>query len=315
MDRAQGSRHLTHARRRPTIIVAAAAALLALALAGCSPKPLGRRPAPTGPAERSIVFPLAAEVSFRDTFGAPRSGGRTHQGQDLMAPKGLGVVAVADGTITWMKHTTAGNAGNYLVLTDSDGWEYWYIHLNNDTPGTDDGLNRYDQAFADGIRKGQKVKKGEIIGWVGDSGNAESTSPHLHFEIHDPSDVAVNGFNSLAAATMYLRSPAEIASDRAFGAVDSVSRSGTGTGDVKGWGIDRHRNDPIQVSVYANGNPVATATAGISRPDVGAANPGRGDKHGFFFDDVAVPPGAKVCVVLHSLAGGGNDRISCSDLA
>lgn len=287
--------------------------LAALVVAGaCTARPLGRRPSPTGPAERAVVFPLAAEVSFRDTFGAPRSGGRTHQGQDLMAPKGTAVVAVADGSITWMKHTNDGNAGNYLVLTDADGWEYWYMHLNNDTPGTDDGRNRYDQAFVDGIRKGQKVKAGEIIGWVGDSGNAESTGSHLHFEVHDRSDVAINAFNILASASLYVRSVADLLADAPFGSLDSVVRGGDGTLQVTGWGLDRHHDDAIQASVYVEGNPVATVTANLSRPDVGEAHPGRGDRHGVKATGVAAAPGAQVCLVLHSLDGGGNARVGCA---
>jgi murein DD-endopeptidase MepM/ murein hydrolase activator NlpD len=278
----------------------------------CTARPLGRRPKPTGPAERSVVFPLAVEVAFSDTFGAPRSGGRTHQGQDLMAPKGTATVAVADGTITWMKHTNDGNAGNYLVLTDADGWEYWYIHLNNDSPGTDDGRNRYDQAFVDGIRKGQKVKAGEIIGWVGDSGNAESSGAHLHFEVHDPTDVAINGFNILASASLDVRGPADLLADAPFGNLDSVVRSPDGTLQITGWGIDRHLDDPIQASVYVDGNPVATVTADLARPDLETTHPGRGERHGAKVTGVAAAPGARVCLVLHSLGGGGNTRVGCS---
>ena len=315
MDRAQHSRYRIAPRRlrerRVPLVVVAVATVVALAACTATSKPLGKRPAPTGPAERTIVFPLATEVKFSDTFGAPRSGGRTHQGQDLMAPKGTPVVAVADGTITWMRHTNGGNAGNYVVLTDSEGWEYWYMHLNNDTPGTDDALNRYEQAFAAGIRKGQKVKVGEALGWVGDSGNAESTGAHLHFEMHDTTDVAVNGFNSLAAAALMVRTPAEAAADAPFGNVDSIARGGTGLVEVTGWAIDRHLDDAIWVSVYVDGTPVVVVRADLTRPDVEAANPGRGAKHGFRAKDVTAPAGAKVCVVLHSVGGGGNTRAGC----
>ncbi len=299
-----------------SITLAATAAVVALVMAACVPAgdlgPLGSRPAPTGPPEREMVFPVGREVSFSDTFGAPRGGGtRTHEGQDLMAPKGTPLVATADGEVSWMRWDNVGNGGNILVLTDNDGWEYWYIHINNDTPGTDDGVNTYDEAFADGIKRGQRVKAGEVIAWVGDSGNAEHTGSHLHFEMHDPTGAVVNGFNSLAHASMYVRGGTEHAADAAFGFVDSVSRSGADSVDIVGWGIDMHSDDPIEVSVYVDGNPVATNDADMARPDVAASNPGRAEEHGFSFSGLPIAAAAEVCVVLHSIDGGGNVRLPC----
>jgi peptidoglycan hydrolase-like protein with peptidoglycan-binding domain len=84
-----------------------------------------------------------------------------------------------------------------LVLRHDDGWESWYIHLNNDTVGTDDGKA---WGVAPDIRPGVRVKAGQLIGWVGDSGNAEFTPPHLHFELRDPSGQVVNPFSALMAA-------------------------------------------------------------------------------------------------------------------
>lgn len=273
---------------------------------------LGRRPAPTGPALRDIVFPVGVEVSFSDTFGAPRGGGtRTHEGQDLMAPKMTPLIAVADGRISWMRWSNAGNGGNMVVLTDDAGWSYWYVHINNDTPGTDNGVNRYDQAFADGIRAGQRVKAGEVIGWVGDSGNAENTGSHVHFEMHDPSDRVLNAFNSLVRARLFVRSPAQAAADAPFGNLEAVTRSPGGTLTVRGWGIDAHQNGPVLTSVYVGGNPMTSAAASTSRPDVAAAHPGRGAAHGYTFTGLHIAPGAQVCVVLHSIGGGGNTRLPC----
>lgn len=303
-----------HVPGRPRILIVMTALAAAVTLAAaCAPAagPLGRRPAPTGPAEREIVFPVGREVSFSDTFGAPRGGGtRTHEGQDLMAPKMTPLVAAADGEVDWLRWSSSGNAGNMLVLTDDDGWEYWYIHINNDTPGTDDGANRYDQAFADGIRDGQRVRAGEVVAYLGDSGNAEGTSPHLHFEMHDPSGRVINPFNSLAHAELRVRSAAETERDRPFGNLETVQRSG-GTVTVRGWGIDAHLDDPVRATVMVDGNPVASASASLSRPDVAAANPGRGSAHGFELSTTSAPAGSEVCVVLHSIGGGGNTRLSC----
>src|SRR5258706_11072210 len=109
---------------------------------------------------RPITFPVDGPVSFTDTFGAPRPGGRVHEGQDLMGAKLEREVAARDGVITYVKTAGAGettNGGNMLVLRDSEGWEYWYIHINNDTPGTDDGANPSEWMFAPGIGRGSTV--------------------------------------------------------------------------------------------------------------------------------------------------------------
>ncbi|HEX6299709.1 MAG TPA: peptidoglycan DD-metalloendopeptidase family protein [Acidimicrobiia bacterium] len=140
-----------------------------------------------------IVFPVAGEHSFVDTFGAPRDGGRRqHKGNDIFAAKGTPVVAVSDGTIDLM--STGDLAGQYVALRHNDGWRSMYMHLNNDTPGTDDGLAI---GYAEGIEEGMKVTAGTVIGFLGDSGNAESTSPHLHFELHQPDGLKINPFHAL----------------------------------------------------------------------------------------------------------------------
>jgi hypothetical protein len=76
-----------------------------------------------------------------------------------------------------------------------DGWRSMYMHLNNDTPGTDDGRAI---GFAEGIKEGMHVTAGTVIGFVGDSGNAESTAPHLHFELHQPDGLKINSFRATA---------------------------------------------------------------------------------------------------------------------
>jgi murein DD-endopeptidase MepM/ murein hydrolase activator NlpD len=142
-------------------------------------------PAPVVP----ILFPLEQRISWTDTFGAARSGGRTHAGNDLMAPKMTPLLAVVDGTVDWLNLT--GELSSYnsfpyynILLRGDDGNDYFYIHLNNDTPGTDDGLGGTEYAYAPGLINGTHVHRGDLIGYVGDSGNAEDTAPHLHFEIH-----------------------------------------------------------------------------------------------------------------------------------
>ena len=84
-----------------------------------------------------MTFPVVGPVSYTDTFGAPREGGRVHMGQDLMGRKMQELVAAADGRITAVKQGGA-LSGNMVILQGADGWRYMYIHLNDDTPGTDD---------------------------------------------------------------------------------------------------------------------------------------------------------------------------------
>ncbi|MEA2009208.1 MAG: peptidoglycan-binding protein [Actinomycetota bacterium] len=151
-----------------------------------------------------VDYPLTAPVDgdhyFADWFWAARSHG-IHHAQDLMSPKMTPVVAAADGTVRLVNWTSQDHMNPdrccTIALRHNDGWESWYIHLNNDTPGTDDGLA---WGIADGIVPGTPVTAGQLIGWVGDSGTAELTGPHLHFELRDPAGVIVNPFQSLADA-------------------------------------------------------------------------------------------------------------------
>ncbi len=129
-----------------------------------------------------VAFPQPhPETYFSSTFGARRPGGRRHKGNDLMGHKMMPVVAVADGVVEYVGKSR--NAGRYLIIAHEGGWESWYLHLNNDTPGTDDGAAAPEHTYAEGIEEGAVVEAGQLIGWVGDSGNAEGTAPHTHFEL------------------------------------------------------------------------------------------------------------------------------------
>jgi hypothetical protein len=157
----------------------------------------------------SMVFPVQGEHRLANNFGAPRGGGtRIHEGEDIMAAKGVSVVAVADGVVTWM-HDEQGGACCALGIEHPDGWVTRYIHLNNDTQNpdgsySDDGLG---YGIAEGIESGVEVSAGQLIGWVGDSGNAEDTSPHLHFELRDPFGTPYDPYESLLAAAAAEQDP------------------------------------------------------------------------------------------------------------
>jgi hypothetical protein len=205
------SAHVRTPRRRLARALAAVATVATVALPGGHGAAAGEDPtaevtAASLPqrsiqaAARSFLFPVEGPVRFTNDFGAPRSGGRQHKGNDLMGSKLQKLLATRDGIVTFVRHDTSTNSGNMLVLRDAEGWEYWYMHINNDTPGTDDGRNSRKWAFAAGITEGSRVVQGQHLAFMGDSGNAEGTAPHLHFELHPPSGEAINPYESLIAA-------------------------------------------------------------------------------------------------------------------
>lgn len=164
---------------------AATAAILANAAARAKPStPASPAPTTPAPAAGSILFPMAKHCKFWDTWGAPRSGGRRHQGVDILASSGTPLYAVQTGTITKRQSDYRGSlAGNALWLTVGDGTYYFYAHLSG---------------FANGIGVGSKVTAGTIIGYVGKTGNA--SIPHLHFEVHPKGGSPVNPYPIVKAA-------------------------------------------------------------------------------------------------------------------
>jgi len=158
-----------------------------------------------------MLFPVAGPAggtSYTDTFLVCRSGcARHHLGQDLMGPKMTPLVAAFDGVITSVKRESNVGGGNYLTLTadrgPAAGWTAIYVHVNNDTPGTDDGKGTAAWSFPAGIEPGARVLAGQLVAWRGDSGDAESTGPHVHFELRRGtgwSGIVYNAFPSLQAA-------------------------------------------------------------------------------------------------------------------
>lgn len=133
-----------------------------------------------------FVFPVAGPVSFVDTFGAPRMVGTKyfhyHEGTDVFATGGTPLVAVNRGVIA--KKGVGVLGGNKLWLVAADGTQYYYAHLS---------------AFVDGVDDGTVVEAGQVIGYVGNTGNAITTPTHLHFEIHPGGGAAINPYPVLDA--------------------------------------------------------------------------------------------------------------------
>jgi len=147
-----------------------------------NPKPASAAPAESATQPVFEVFPHDTKlVNFWDSWGARRSGGRGHRGTDIMSPRGIPIVAVADGVVTSMGKSRL--SGYFLRIQHDSDWMTVMMHLNNDTFGTDDGEGGTWSAFHPTLRVGAYVNAGQIVGYVGDSGNAEGTRPHTHFEL------------------------------------------------------------------------------------------------------------------------------------
>ena len=165
---------------------------------------LGAGAAPAAPASPvpTLVFPVLGESAYQDDFGDPR-GSVGHQGNDIMAPRRALALAAEAGTVKFW--TTSARAGCMLYLDGVSGTQYLYIHLNNDLEGDDNrGACVPGVAYAKGLKSGSKVAAGQVIGYVGDSGDAEGGAPHLHFEVHPNGGGAVNPFKHLKKARRLL---------------------------------------------------------------------------------------------------------------
>jgi hypothetical protein len=150
-----------------------------------------------------LLFPVVGQVTYTDDFGQARPGG-THQGNDLLGTKRAPVVAVEEGTVKFW--TTSAAAGCMLYLYGASGTMYEYIHLNNDlTAGNDNkGKCVAGVSYATGLVDGQHVEAGQLIAYLGDSGDANGIHPHLHFELHPKGGKAVSPFPYLQKAAPLL---------------------------------------------------------------------------------------------------------------
>ena len=132
--------------------------------------------APPPPSGGGGACPVAGAVSFSDSWGAPRSGGRTHKGVDMIAARGTPLVAIYSGRIYRLSNSSLGGKSVYMISDAGD--LYYYAHLDD---------------FGD-VSAGMQVPEGYVIGYNGSTGNAPSWLPHLHFEYHPGQGSAVNPY-------------------------------------------------------------------------------------------------------------------------
>jgi hypothetical protein len=144
----------------------------------------------------TIVFPVLGPVTYTDDFGEPRAGGR-HQGIDIVAPKRALALAAEGGTVAF--YSRSRSAGCMLYLHGASGTTYYYIHLNNDLTKRNDNRGKCvaGTAYARGLKDRARVTPGQVVGYVGDSGDANGIHPHLHFELHPDGGRAVDPYRWL----------------------------------------------------------------------------------------------------------------------
>jgi hypothetical protein len=157
-------------------------------------------------------FPVVGNVTYTDDFGDPRPGG-THEGNDLMSVRHQPAIAFVAGRVqTYVPSPGSPTGTCMLYLHAKNGMTYVYIHLNNDLGPKNDnkGHCKGGVSWPSGIN-GDRVRRGELVGFVGDSGDANGIQPHLHFEVRKPSGRAINPFSHLKKSKhlLFPRTPAD----------------------------------------------------------------------------------------------------------
>ncbi|HEV7269818.1 M23 family metallopeptidase [Pseudoxanthomonas sp.] len=147
----------------------AGSASTGIAVAAPAPVPSPSVPVPAATHASSLLIPVqgARAADLRDTFSDARSEGRSHDAIDIMAPRGTPVVAVADGHVEKLFTSERGGLTVYQ-FEPSGRYAYYYAHLDR---------------YADGLAEQQTIRRGQVIGYLGFTGNASPDAPHLHFAI------------------------------------------------------------------------------------------------------------------------------------
>jgi hypothetical protein len=205
-----------------------------------------------------LIFPVVGTTFYHDDFGEPRAGG-AHKGNDILAARRAPAVAVEAGTVKFW--TTSVQAGCMLYLHGDSGTTYLYIHLNNDLTGRNDnqGTCVAGTSYAPGLKDGARVAAGQLIGLVGDSGDANGLHPHLHFEVHPNDGGAVDPYS-------YLRKAQQLMFYAKPGAKVALSIGGTvvsafgGELELKTSQVQLNSTKPVKVS-----RPITLSVAADAR--------------------------------------------------
>jgi hypothetical protein len=142
------------------------------------------------------AFPVVGNVTYTNDWHDPRPGG-WHEGNDIMSVRHQPAVAFEAGWVEKWSHASGAVPSCMLVLHGKSGMVYWYIHLNNDRGLDNDNDAGCRKAYAPGLDYHDHVSRGQLVGFVGDSGDANGIQPHLHFEVHKPNGTPINPFQYL----------------------------------------------------------------------------------------------------------------------
>lgn len=159
------------------IILLSVISLFALTLVGCASKPIKQTPLDQNklrqlqqqqlPSRLPVPVQGVSKKELTDTWGASRSRGRTHEGIDIMAEQGTKVYSATHGIVSSLKGNNLGGTVIWII-GPSGSWHY-YAHLHRHKRG---------------LKEGDTVRRGDLIGYVGNTGNARYTAPHLHYGIY-----------------------------------------------------------------------------------------------------------------------------------
>jgi peptidoglycan LD-endopeptidase LytH len=179
---------------RGALVVAIFATLLWVVASAKTGRPPSSSSHANAEPEGELLIPVAGVRAARlaDTFAQARGRGRVHDAIDIMAPRGTMVIAAAEGTVEKLFFSNGGGGITAYVRSPDRRWSYYYAHLDS---------------YAPGLAEGQRLRRGDPIGRVGSTGNANPAGPHLHFAIHQmgPADRwwqgrAINPYPLLAAS-------------------------------------------------------------------------------------------------------------------
>jgi hypothetical protein len=234
----------------------------------------------------TIVFPVLGPTTYMDDFGAPRPGG-PHQGIDILAPKRALALAAEAGKVKFWTHSAT--AGCMLYLYGASGTTYYYIHLNNDLTKRNDNKGKCvaGTAYAKGLKDGAKVAAGQVVGYVGDSGDANGLHPHLHFELHpnggkavDPDQWLQGGQHLLFASARGTAFTLDLRGTVSAVTADTVRLKVTG---VTAWPMRQSQPLSLKLLVTVPSSAIVQTVKSIGKPGIAA-------------DLLDAKPGQKVCV-------------------